>query len=830
MSTQKDFIDSIRNRYATSDKEFVLDSLAGSIDRIQKSFPRYGSFLMEFIQNADDARSKTVRFELFQNNLIVFNDGNEFTEENVSSICKVGRSSKTPKDYIGYLGVGFKSVFLMSDSVEIHSNGFSFKFSKNEWDDPAHTPWQVVPIWVVGANEKDKSNKFHTLFDLCLKEDKTLLGELEEEMKPAHLNDRILLFLRYLKGMEIQDNTKDYNRTIGKELKEAKSNYDIYELREHENNNLTHIHNWLVFRSDCPVPKEVTEDLITKEWERETVQQRQVVVAFRLDDANQLMVEEKGTAHIGVFSFLPMKEIPSGLNFLIQADFLTMPGRGELHRDCLWNQWLAKEIYKLITDVCIPTFLGHKTWKMNFTEILHSTEGGHELFEKHIKKPLREYLSDNSFVITEDGSCVKSQDAIFMSEDLKNLIGANAIKTLYPGKSVVHPDFKAPWEITTSIEEEPTFNATTGLSDKMEQLLTLKAEQKDINFFVGFYRLYLLKYKDSSPASLSKLSNYDIILTDTFELADAKSVYIKPANLKVPESIKGSFKIIHSSLTNEVDILAFLKTLDVPELTQDHIQDLLKKEKLPDISQNWANLSEEEKLQHIKFFKEQWEKGLDVKDLSFLTFKTSNGQWLRPQDILFSKEYNPEHRMESLRDEFVKWIKEGTLDVDENMLGMPTDFLSTEFIKGCDDQEVRRWSAFFKQTGVDAKLKQEETEDKKGFSQRIGILMSLHYEKMKGREAKELGESQKPGYDVESEERVIEVKGRSSSSPNIFITTKELKAMQKFDNYFVYVVSDALRHPILTLVSGGDLLGITDIQIIVPYKKWSSVKYDELQI
>lgn len=830
MSTQKDFIDNIINRYTTSDKEFVLDSLAGSIDRIQKSFPRYGSFLMEFIQNADDAKSKAVRFELLQNNLIILNDGDQFSEENVSSICKVGRSSKTPKDYIGYLGVGFKSVFLMSDSVEINSGGFRFKFSKKEWDDPTHTPWQVVPIWILDSHEKSKLDKFHTLFDLCLKGDKTLLDGLEEEMKPTHLNDRILLFLRYLEKMEIQDNTRDYNRTIEKELKEVKSSYEVYVLREREGNSITHIHNWLVFRSDCPVPKKVTEDLITKEWERETVQQRQVVVAFRLDDTNQLMVEEKGTAHIGVFSFLPMKEIPSGLNFLIQADFLTMPGRGELHRDCLWNQWLAKEIYNLITNICIPTFLGHKTWKLNFTEILHSTEGGHELFEKHIKGPLRDYLSNNALVITEDNSCVKPEDAIFMNQDLKNLLGANDIKVLYPGKGVVHPAFKAPWEITTSIEDEPTFNATVGLSDKMEQLLTLKAEQKDVSFFVGFYRLYLLKYKDSSSASLSKLSNYDVLLTDTFELANAKAVYIKSASLTIPENIRSSFKIVHPKLTQEADILEFLKTLDVSELTQEHIQELLKKEKLPEISQNWANLSEAEKIQHIEFFKEQWEKGLDVKDLSFLTFKTSNGQWLKPQEILFSKEYNPEHRIETLRDEFVKWIEEGTLDIDEHMLGMPTEFLSNEFIKGCDDQEVRKWSAFFRQTGVDAKLKQEDTEDKKGFSQRIGILMSLHYEKIKGRKAKELGESQKPGYDIESEERVIEVKGRSSSNPNIFITTNELKAMQKNKNYFVYVVSDTLRHPVLTLVSGEELLGITDIQIIVPYKKWSSVKYDELQI
>ena len=162
---------------------------------------------------------------------------------------------------------------------------------------------------------------------------------------------------------------------------------------------------------------------------------------------------------------------------------------------------------------------------------------------------------------------------------------------------------------------------------------------------------------------------------------------------------------------------------------------------------------------------------------------------------------------------------------------MPTDFLSDEFIGGCNDQEIRKWLAFLKQIGVDSKLKQEgNSEDKKGFSQRIGVLVSLHYEKLKGRKANELGESQKPGYDIESQERVIEVKGRSNSNPNIFLTANDLKAMQKFDNYFVYIVSDALRHPNLTLVSGVDLLGITDIQIIVPYNKWSSVKYDELQI
>ena len=59
----KGFINNIRERQIKSDKEFMLDSLAGGIDRLQKAFPRYGSFLMEFVQNADDVElKKLLRF------------------------------------------------------------------------------------------------------------------------------------------------------------------------------------------------------------------------------------------------------------------------------------------------------------------------------------------------------------------------------------------------------------------------------------------------------------------------------------------------------------------------------------------------------------------------------------------------------------------------------------------------------------------------------------------------------------------------------------------------------------------------------------------------
>lgn len=173
MNTAKEYIDAIKNRLLGADKEYVLDSLTGAVDRLQKAFPRYGSFIMEFIQNADDAKSTKLLIELFDNGIRISNDGKPFIEDDIKSICRIGRSSKSPKDYIGYLGVGFKSVFLISDSPQIYSGDFRFRFDKTAWDDPFHYPWQLIPIWIETAPSESQGN-VNTTFDIPLKDSKML--------------------------------------------------------------------------------------------------------------------------------------------------------------------------------------------------------------------------------------------------------------------------------------------------------------------------------------------------------------------------------------------------------------------------------------------------------------------------------------------------------------------------------------------------------------------------------------------------------------------------------------------------------------------------------
>ena len=825
----QDYIEDIKKRILNSDKEFALDGYAGSIDRLQKAFPRYSSFLMEFVQNADDAKSSSLKIEMLKDKIVISNNGIPFNEDNVKSICKVGRSSKTPEEYIGYLGVGFKSIFLISDSPEIYSGNFSFKFTKDLWEDPIHTPWQIIPIWINNP-QITISDKYKTKFNIPLKNTQ-LVEKIKEEVTPSHLNNRILLFLRNIKKIEIVDSNENNKRIIKKSSNLSKTEeYEVYNIQEYENENLKTEDKWLIFKSPCTVPDNVRKDYVTKEWERDYIDKREVLVAFKLDEEDNLIIEKEGTTHIGVFSFLPLKEIPSGLNFLTQADFLTNPGRGDLARGCLWNEWLANEIYHLIIKKTIPSLLKNEKWKLNFIKILYSSEGGHELFEHHIKEPLREYLKVNNVLITEDGSTVKPNEAVSINSDVKALVNEKDLSTLYPGKKVVHSNCSVPWEIEEHIEKKPTFNASSGLSDKMKELFNIKTKEKNIEFFKTFFYRYLRDYKSSSPTTLSNLKSHNIFLTDDWNLTDANSVYLKPKDVKIPQQIKENLKVIHPELITEPEILEFLKILKINELTKEHIQSILKTGEIPKISKEWSTLSDYDKIEKIKLCKQLWDKDqVNARDLGFLTLKTKNGTWSNPEEIIFPKEYRPDHNIEIIA-------------IEKRLYDLPIEYLNTVFIENVEKEKIKGWFNFFKELGIDKKVTDKEFV--KNFVQRVGILTALKYEENEGRKPKELSRSEEiGGYDIISQEeiegigqitsgdRFIEVKGRRLPNPDIFLTSKQFKTLRdKRDKYYVYLVKDCLNYPTLCVTRGDKLIDITDTKIIIPFTKWrDEAKEDEYQ-
>jgi hypothetical protein len=806
MRTPRQFIEDIQVRQTKSDKEFILDSLTGAIDRLQKAFPRYGSFLMEFMQNADDADSESLKIEIGASIIEISNDGRVFSEEDVKSICKVGRSSKTPKDYIGYLGVGFKAAFLISDNPKIDSGNFSFKFDKNAWPDPSHTPWQVIPLWVEGT--PSISPEYTTVFSLPVK-DSTLLQKIRDEIKPEQLNERMLLFLRHIKEIEIADSGQNYNRKIVKSLLAETAEYQTYRIQEYQNELPVHQDDWVLFRDTKEVPPSVKQDYVTKDWERAEVETREVLVAFRLGEDGNIIVEKKGTAYIGVFSFLPLKEVPSGLNFLVQADLLTAPGRGELARECMWNNWLAGEIYNLIVNKCVPAFLKNDLWKMNFTEILYSHEGGHELFDQYIKRPLRTYLESSEVLIAEDGSVINSNHAFTIGQKVRNVLSNDDLISLYPTKKPVHE--ACTFGDLPNVVEAPQTVPDFVVSSEASKLMKQKAIQKDLDWFKKLY----VALDSYDKTELARLRYASFILTSEYKLSHPAAVYVNPKEIEIPPEIASNFTIVHPNLVAEKSLESVFAKLEISEIAEKHVQDILREKEIPLMSKSWPSFSDLEKLEKLRICKELWKKKkISTRDLGFLSLKSKNGNWLDPKQILFSKEFTPTYDVESL--------------VEKGLVDMKLEFLSPDFAGESDKND---WFNFFKELGVGNIL--EEPSSRSHIVQRIGIKLSLIYEQKNGRTPIELGESVKPGYDIESnlgtKIRHIEVKSNRDSSPDVFVTPKEFLRLQTDKEcYFIYVVTDALKTPILHCISGYKVVE-ADFSISLPASLWKKLSEEEFR-
>src|SRR5262245_36281142 len=84
-------------------------------------YPDHAHFVYELLQNAEDAGATSVSFTLTPERFVCEHDGSRvFNEDDVNSITGIHNSTKAT-DRIGKFGVGFKSVFVYTQSPVIRS-------------------------------------------------------------------------------------------------------------------------------------------------------------------------------------------------------------------------------------------------------------------------------------------------------------------------------------------------------------------------------------------------------------------------------------------------------------------------------------------------------------------------------------------------------------------------------------------------------------------------------------------------------------------------------------------------------------------------------------
>jgi Holliday junction resolvase-like predicted endonuclease len=293
-------------------------------------------FIFELLQNAEDNHyADTVipelSFELLANDptntpgckgcLVIRNNEIGFNINNIKAISSIGKSTKANQKDVGYIGekgIGFKSVFVVSSSPHIFSNGFKIKFLK---DDPVTGLGYIVPYWV----EDDfsmSSNPNETVLLLPLEEregsETSIYDKVQTEL--TKLSVELVLFLKKLKKITIK--TPNYYASY-----EAKREGNYVELSV-ESTNGNNTSKYLICSQMVSVPENAINKL------RSNVTQREVSLAFPIGFELQ---------QSPLYCYLPT-ESDTGLPFLVNADFILNASRESIRQDLTWNSWMRDEV------------------------------------------------------------------------------------------------------------------------------------------------------------------------------------------------------------------------------------------------------------------------------------------------------------------------------------------------------------------------------------------------------------------------------------------------------------------------------------------------------
>jgi hypothetical protein len=333
--SQKNFIERVRRRFLVGDdvpehlREGALNlqtQLNNALRLLSEDlYSKKSHFVLELVQNADDnvypkGAVPELTISLNATRLVVSNNEVGFNEDNITAICNVGASSKA-KDknhHIGEKGIGFKSVFSVSDAPEIHSNGYHFRFDRT---DPNNLLGYVIPTWCdVAAEARPGATTIVLPASPKYRFDASTLADLDA---------RVLLFLNKLSQLTLvqEEGSCSYKR------KEHKGVSHLATSVTGTDGVLSEGHvRYVRVTKTFGMTGEVADE------KRPDVETSSVVLAFPVESSSEARLESSSY----VFAYLPIHQM--GFKFPFHADFILNSGREAVLNDRPWNKRLRDGI------------------------------------------------------------------------------------------------------------------------------------------------------------------------------------------------------------------------------------------------------------------------------------------------------------------------------------------------------------------------------------------------------------------------------------------------------------------------------------------------------
>lgn len=511
-----------------------LNAIAQAEKYLQQAYE--GRYFFELIQNVRDANKEKnqdgeVFIELNGNLLSISNTGAEFSPGGIEGITTIGRSTKQSQDYIGFKGIGFKSIQEITEEPKIitryGSVYFDRKLTVKKYNDQTlkeeHVPLFYFPHFKVRKlSNAEIAKGIVTKIELPLKENIT-----EEKIVNAfsEIQPKQLILLGNIKTLHFETENKTTVFTINKNLQ--KRLIEVYE------NDIQPIK----FRYFTPtnkvlIPEEVVNSLEGKEKEIFN-KGSNVDINIVLEIANNVQIQPIEDAKL--FLFYPL-HISSGFRFIIHSYFIVNPERTALRNSPL-NNFLFTAIGRFIGGEMLRYL---KAAKRNTNTILCFRRNRDAKIDVLYDSVVAE-LKKHRFIYDK-----KTRKYFSTSE----VMVANGFdKGLFPdgelgGRKLIYTDDE---DVIKWLEEEfeIPYLRYQDIADHIESECKLQKKERKLNFFQNLYN-YVSQHDGLN------LTGKKVFLTDDWKLVSSEENVFYGGGRKNPinlaPSIKNQIHFIHKDI------------------------------------------------------------------------------------------------------------------------------------------------------------------------------------------------------------------------------------------------------------------------------------------
>lgn len=513
-------------------------------------------FIFELLQNAEDALgrrgewhgSRKVAFTLNPDRLTLSHFGKPFDEADVRSVCDIAESTKNESS-IGRFGLGFKSVYTVTDLPEIHSGDEDFSIENYVFPKRLSRSARAVD---------------ETQIVLPLKpEDANAAQDITTGFR--HLGPGALLFLRHIDEINWSVEGGASGFYLRNSPESLGPNVQRITVIGKEDDRPEVDQNWLVFYRDV--------------FSSEGHKVGRVEIAFSLvavkDAPDRWAVQPLAKSPLVVF-FPTVVE--SHLGLLVQGPYRTTPSRDNIPPGEPWNQHLVKETSGLLVEA----IRWMRDNSMLNVAALRCLPLDREKFPKGSRfapmfDAVRQAFQDEELLPTfDDGHVTAEQAKLARTQELRELFNPEQVAALF-GSEV------AAW-LSDDITEVKTPEIRKYLMRELD-IDEIRPEKVIPNLNKAFLEaqpdgwiLQLYEFLSSQGKTVrTYLGTVPLIRLEdgthvvTHENGEAKAF--------LPSDIATGFPTVRRDVCSTSDALAFLRSLRItePDPVDDVIRNVLPK-------------------------------------------------------------------------------------------------------------------------------------------------------------------------------------------------------------------------------------------------------------